>query len=912
MSSARPRGVALILSLGVLALLSVLGCAFALTSRTERSVSRVWVDLVRARLLAQAGVENAIASLSLQARRQAWEDLSGAWAFGDGPEVDLALAVRPSFAQTGMPVRSGRLAATYPGGDDLYLLKVVDAARRIDLNGPQANLAAILENLGTAIQDLRGANPVPPGRGAEIVAARGQRPGSRFSDVRDLLSVRGMTPGQVDLLADYVDVECWRDPDAVRGTPSDAFPGPTGRVRAEARAPINLNTASYPVLVAWTAGLRGFALRAVPRGPRRVGAQAAEFQKTRVGPVTLDEAREVARRVIERRQAHPFRSIEDLASFIDEPRPAGDSRLPNGPGLVQAGVLSEEKGWLLLANADPNLTTNELFPTAPGFLPVDKSDLEYATCEACFSSMGVFHIESIGRVLGPGGALQAEARVRTTARVYRVLRQHSQRDFSVETGESTPPVSSRPENLLDVGPSAACPFEGAVTMSTEWPRSAPGATAWAWMRTGYGPGGDARLWTARVEDRSVFSGSDLMPDGVLCVRQAGRPMTYRLPSTMSVREGAIELWVKVSTPVTLGSDEPLVYLLMTASRDGGQSTGVAIKLERFGTVLRCTRFHWGYPEPAVSPFRHMHVEREAMIDDWHPNEWHHVAIQWKESDRAAQQAWEEYDYWAGDGNDASWWGGTDQSTRFGAARPNLHMWIDGRPVARLFSRYAQDRTYIVDNPPEVTTLKRRERLGSKTPPPAPDEGGTIDIGGYEFDNAGGPVRIYRQYEFPGGRVRRFANCTIDDLRVYPRETFEADGFPPPERFRARRGETGFEGAFDLSGTSPRAVIGTIRWTQKRARSWGARWLWPDGPGDEAPRVGARWGVGPRATSPLFRRGEDAVGVAIGRPRGAEERLAYRMEFLDPGRVYPLDTTPILEDVVLTVIEPPVFLSWEVR
>lgn len=59
----RERGVALLLTLGVLSLLLILAMSFAFTSRTERMASSVNADLIKARLLCESGLERVLGSL---------------------------------------------------------------------------------------------------------------------------------------------------------------------------------------------------------------------------------------------------------------------------------------------------------------------------------------------------------------------------------------------------------------------------------------------------------------------------------------------------------------------------------------------------------------------------------------------------------------------------------------------------------------------------------------------------------------------------------------------------------------------------------------------------------------------------------------------------------------------------------
>ncbi|MEK7866277.1 MAG: hypothetical protein AAB434_06300 [Planctomycetota bacterium] len=956
------RGFAIFISIGVLALLSVLASSFAIMSQMERSVANSYVDKVRAKLLATSGIEMAVSELGRQAKSQAWESRYQRWGYDQEDNLpphddhrynDLIPSARPSFVPAsipaGMPVCSGWLSATYGDGADYYKLKVVDTASQVDLNGPQSNLATILQNLGQAIAELRGTNPVPAGMGAAIVTFRSGLNGGQFRSKDELLGVPGMTQALYDVLKDYVAVAGYRDPRCINPNPSANFPGNWPNAgQLVSRAPINLNTAPYPVLVAWAAGLAGYAVRTSPTGPARLGTAPVQFVKTLVPAITYPEAQAIAHAIIERRQPspqgadRPFKSMDDVAMWIDMPLPPGNPRNPYPNGLVQTGVISAEKGWVLMAMADPNLTTNKLFPTSPAYNPVDKQDLTYATSEVCFSSMGVYEVEALGRVLGPdsdgdiGGVndrdVRAEVRVRTVARVYRVIRQTTQGDLTSISGFSTAmldKVNSYPENIQDFP--NQCPFEGMLALSSEWNTSPPGGTAVAWTRNRSqlvwdgGGGGMAAVPNAadpKDEGSSVFGGSDLHPDGLMTIRQAPEMLSYVTPTTLTDRNGAIDMWVKLSTPPTVGSDEPLLFLNVTGARTGGngnnaQATGECVKLERFGTMLRCTRFYWGYPEPALSPYWHQYVEREALIDNWQADEWHHIAIQWREYDRPANDEWQEYDYWS-EGRAYFWDGmsGGDEQTLYGAPDVNLRMFIDGTPATRLFTRFSQNRTYIVDNPPEATTLQRRVRLASKTPPPSWGQNnptlpqGELNVGGYDFDRGGAaPVQIYRQGQLAGSYVQRYSNCTIDDLTVYSNDPFNGTGFSPPERFRVTGGAY-MQHALDLRGMAPNAVVGTVRWNQRSPWAWRDRWLWPSPGTDQAPHVGCTWGVGNVLTSTGSVTPNACEGVAVGLPKGSADRLTYRLDFINAGGIFPLDVTPVVEDVTCTVVESPAFLSWE--
>ncbi|MBI2923332.1 MAG: hypothetical protein HYY18_19930, partial [Planctomycetes bacterium] len=73
------RGFVLLVALGVLGVLGLLAATFATLSRVERAVSNSYVDKVRAKMLAQSGIERAIASIRGRAMIQAWDDTRNDW-----------------------------------------------------------------------------------------------------------------------------------------------------------------------------------------------------------------------------------------------------------------------------------------------------------------------------------------------------------------------------------------------------------------------------------------------------------------------------------------------------------------------------------------------------------------------------------------------------------------------------------------------------------------------------------------------------------------------------------------------------------------------------------------------------------------------------------------------------------------
>ncbi len=97
---------------------------------------------------------------------------------------------------------------------------------------------------------------------------------------------------------------------------------------------------------------------------------------------------------------------------------------------------------VLKANFNPNLHLNEANPDECLSAWVDKTDLVVASTEFCFTPMGIFEVESLGRVvrpsagggtdaLAPGAAVEAlaEKKIAATLRIYDAVRESTQRKF---------------------------------------------------------------------------------------------------------------------------------------------------------------------------------------------------------------------------------------------------------------------------------------------------------------------------------------------------------------------------------------------------------------------------------------------------------------------------------------------------
>ncbi|MBI4615155.1 MAG: hypothetical protein HY720_16190 [Planctomycetes bacterium] len=445
------HGAALLVTLGAVVVLSVLGLAFARLSALESQASATRVDEVRARLAASAGIEHALSAIRAASTRP-WDSPDAAWFYrghaglAAGNGVPLEEATLPSYlagstadwneaiaaAGQGKPY-SGIVSGTYEPAGDTYVLRVLDATSMIDLNAPsdprrprsEEPLVRMLASLSRALDAVE--PPLSPAEAEEVLAYRDSLPSRRFDDERDLLRMPGrpVTERDLELLDDFVTCHAWRDPAVLAPVPDSSHPPagslvrgrtPTGAPRLEARSPIDVNTAPSEVLTAVFAGLSAVVVdEEIPRDPAGGAAWQARGRAARTRPVSFDQAARLARALALRRETAPIRTWTEFRDLLDM--------------QVRAGDLEASQAEAILAMADPNTDTHRANPDLPVYRRIDKFDLVATTTEICFASMGVFEIESIGRVTAEGGIVRARARIETAVEVYSIVRHTSQAQF---------------------------------------------------------------------------------------------------------------------------------------------------------------------------------------------------------------------------------------------------------------------------------------------------------------------------------------------------------------------------------------------------------------------------------------------------------------------------------------------------
>lgn len=244
------RGAVLIVVLAVLLILALLATVFVTLTSLEKSIARNYVDDVRARLLAQSGVDDGIARLR-EILPRGFFDASNpdeSWLyFGNildetqapNPGTPLEAAVNPSFAveADGDPTSGSAAPRTlvvegktvgYSGrpdtgryglGGDQYVLRVTDANSQINVNdgvpwGPGHSVSRNLRR----ILNVLGAQPTVnvPGLGDLLLS---KRPASGYTSKYEILGALGYDQAAFNRVAGFLTTHSWTDPNVANPVP---------------------------------------------------------------------------------------------------------------------------------------------------------------------------------------------------------------------------------------------------------------------------------------------------------------------------------------------------------------------------------------------------------------------------------------------------------------------------------------------------------------------------------------------------------------------------------------------------------------------------------------------------------------------------------------------------------------------
>lgn len=481
----------MLVSVGLLMLLSSIAVMYMVQTReTVRKVTSSSLKN-RARFLASSGLENVLSkdltqlatgtstlyrgedwngdyessSLPVNQRSEDWNGNQNERLDREGLPVQYALS--PSFPvdrepdnnkpdlieirqfsgaeQTKQRGFSGQLPSTFNGGSDTYSLKVRDNSTRLNVNSQNDNMKKVINRLYRHKQSLLGDAPplkdpeTPPG---DAIWNFKNEQGGSLSNLHQLQEV--LSADIYQFLAPHLvlDEHTWVDHSVIKPDPRQNKPPTSNDMNFEIqpRAPININRAPEFVLSALIQGIQ-----AKPMEVRLTGEDPPHpnYRIASLGPITKTEALEIASAIVKYRKEEnePFETWNDFEQFIETK-------------LVQNGIISKGKGYLMKAHFNPNTRLAKQNANRAGqwswtvgtgggppgkiLQKLDKSDFTYHTTEFSLYSTGFFEVRSLGRVTGENKVVRASTTLKARIRPYRIARHTSQYQFQkFQSGNNT-------------------------------------------------------------------------------------------------------------------------------------------------------------------------------------------------------------------------------------------------------------------------------------------------------------------------------------------------------------------------------------------------------------------------------------------------------------------------------------------
>lgn len=231
------KGVALIVTVGVLALIALIATSFAFNMTFDLKASANFMEKMKAAQASDAGISLAIAYLR-ELSSNDFIGLSSAscdWNYvsASNPSFDL----RDGIAGNGT---SGSLGDVGRANIAVYSLKVTDTASQINVNDTNPNLRTILGNLAVVLGLARA--------DGEAIADNANRP---FSTKEEVMTSSGWNASKYAVIKDYICVHGYIDKNSEDTAPSVL----TGPGTYQSKAPVNINTAGPEVLRAVLMGI---------------------------------------------------------------------------------------------------------------------------------------------------------------------------------------------------------------------------------------------------------------------------------------------------------------------------------------------------------------------------------------------------------------------------------------------------------------------------------------------------------------------------------------------------------------------------------------------------------------------------------------------------------------------------------
>ncbi len=329
--------IALILTVGILAILALVAVGFSAFTRLELRATENFANALKAELIAEAGIAQAISDLKYDAafgvKVDPYDTELDPWFYTSGVDVDLATAPLPSYGSD----------IVYAQGT--YRLKVIDCAALININTPlpdadaENDLKNMIEALISSLAFSGLNSAMISAMVQDIVDLRGTMPGGVYSSKDELKLVTNIGETRCKEIKKYITL--YNNPDNGSGHTLRTF--------------VNVNTAHESVLYA--------VLR--------------DLMDNNTECIALRNA------IVVRRAANPFDGKNPDANVFDFICPRSEFRkfLDYAADTSGLNIISQANKDSVFNKTDPNLNDTD-------------------TTHFAFNSGGYYEIEAIGEYRG--------------------------------------------------------------------------------------------------------------------------------------------------------------------------------------------------------------------------------------------------------------------------------------------------------------------------------------------------------------------------------------------------------------------------------------------------------------------------------------------------------------------------------
>lgn len=491
---------------------------------------------------------------------------------------------------------SGELPAAMSGERIINTVKVQDANGKIYINGPDSsplnekpdqelapNKVNLLNKLGKRLEGIEDQY-----LGQRINSARNEiiaKTGNDFESVEDLRQTgfKYSSDEEIQTLKQHLTAHAWvdkstLDPRAIEHEDTSKLYRKENSITQilQPRAPVNINDAPKEVIAAVLEGveatyLHRFTNSAVSKShkgkPTNTPGDLLGHDTVSVGE---DLARNLAEELVDERQrlfkeeGPGFTSFRQLNNFIyslhDEIKNWSDYSSDDRVLYLQQAIVAN-------INPDSRIPhVNSSFSRGLRYGDVSKAELGEElqsgdsivgwTTEFCLRGKGIYHITSLGRVLGPhpdedGYRVKAQKKIEATVKVFNTYRLSTQKEFhkNLTSGSLPGNVRTFPENAADVPDSELASYDGYLKL-----RSRDDSSNAPHYRTSYSPNAKSddvlNKGTSSLDPDNV---SELFNDGVVIHDDNEPQLTHKNIGNRFGEKGWVGAWIK---PTWFGNEFP--------------------------------------------------------------------------------------------------------------------------------------------------------------------------------------------------------------------------------------------------------------------------------------------------------------------------------------------------------------------